>query len=137
MSRVFKVVKYTEQHKPRLRQRWSISTRAKDFRTLYPVNQLVTMPVGLSFVFINQPAAEDFLMHEQRCNGEHARLELWWCDTPDEPQQIARIAGRWSDIPIYWKAYEQDDIDTLVRYSIPCHSSYYGVKSLKLFSRLR
>lgn len=130
--KVVKLVYHTPQHGVG-RQRISSSTRHPQFTTVYPVAEWLTLPVGLSFVFVDENAARDYYCGQQDITD---RVELWLCQSEDVPQQLPAMARHWSQVPTFWEAHAMKDIPTLAKIIMACSPYVYGVKTLRLFSRL-
>jgi len=99
----------------------------------YSEQQWMTIPIGLSFVFIDQEAAKDFLsVAWTRFN----HLELWQAESQDEPQQLPGMAKRWDWLELFWEAHAQKDVTLLAELCQPCPETYFGVKTIRLVNRL-
>ena len=129
--KVYKVVKpnYVPDA-PVKRQLISSSTRHPDFSITYQPNRWITMREGLSFVFLDEVEARRFQLDSGPTH------QLWMCESEDAPQQLYGMATRWSWIPLFWQFHREADIAALARVCIACPETYYGVKTLRLFSRL-
>lgn len=136
MTTAYKVLKritFSEFKHSRCRQRISSSTRDPMFRTVYPVQTWLDIPRGMSFVFIDEQAAWEF---KEAHASPHNPLELWQVEAGHEPKQLLGMADRWSNIPLFWDAYDNDDILGLSRVVVPCPPTYFGLRRLRLHHRL-
>lgn len=131
--KVLRVRKFAELRHSHERQRISASVRAGNFLTVYPVNKWIEIPVGVSFVFVDEQAAFDY---RERHTCRHSPLEVWKCEADGPARQMFGIAGCWRDIGAFWQAEALNDLSTLARISVPCPETYYGVRTLKLFTKI-
>lgn len=131
--KIFKVVRrMSPPHYPS-RSRISSSTRHPQFTLTYPVVTWLTVPIGLSFVFVDEDAARTY---HREYTTVHNHLELWMCQSEDEPQRLYGMASHWAWIELFWKYHHDHDLLGLAKVCIACPDTYYGVKTLRLFSRL-